>query len=127
MACSVSNSGDGVSWSAGIDREGYYEISVYIPPGLIKYTGSHVKSDNTTKPSFSQYYTIECNGELKETSIEISGQPGWTSIGKFYCVPGTMCVSLLNKGIPGQLIWADAVRWKYLGAKDEQVTGRAPR
>lgn len=127
MARLVLNSGNGVSWSAGIDREGYYEISVYIPPGLIKYTGSHVKSDNTAKPSFSQYYTVESDGELKETSIEISGQPGWVSIGKFYCVPGTTRVSLLDKGIPGQLIWADAVRWKYLGGKDEQVTGRAPR
>ncbi|MCR9010775.1 hypothetical protein [Gabonibacter chumensis] len=119
IARQVTNSGDKVSWSAKIDREGYYEVSVYFPPGLIKYTGSHVKSANTAGASFSQYYTIERNGKLKESSIEISGQPGWVSIGRFYCTPGMIRVSLLDKGIFGQLIWADAVKWRYLGDKNE--------
>ncbi|WP_294140839.1 hypothetical protein [uncultured Sanguibacteroides sp.] len=117
----VANSGSKVSWTTELEREGYYEISVYIPPGIIKRAGSYMKSfkDNNAISRFSQYYTIERNGELKESSIEISDQPGWVSIGRCYCTPGVIRVSLLDKGITEQFVCADAVKWRYLGAKNE--------
>jgi len=107
VAKMAQNSAQFASWNTTIEKAGNYEIFVYFDPYRRIYP----------RPSqpFTQYYTIEHGGEKNDVSFQHYGQGvGWISLGKFYFPEGSTKILLHDKGVEGQILTADAVKWKWI-------------
>lgn len=98
--------GDSVSWTTSVPKAGRYELWVYIP-----WITSVLHEKGTI---LQQYYTIEENGAEREIEIDILKDTGWVLLGEFELLEGENKVTLLDKGVKGQRLIADAVKWKRI-------------
>ena len=109
-SATFKKSGEGnspVEWKAALPKSGQYEIFVYIP------IANHFNHQDDHK----QYYTLTTReGEEKITlQIDPINTGSWESIGVFNLSAGENKIILSDKGsVPEQIIYADAVKWKYL-------------
>lgn len=112
------------SWKAEIMEEGEYEIFVYVkhlPAGGNRKEIERSQSAKRDLPN-RQYYTVR-NGEdeyqaetdTRDYFRQIWKPDNWFSLGKFALKPGTVEVSLWDKGDEvDQVIVADAVKFVFV-------------
>lgn len=102
-----------VEWSAILEKQGRYEIYVYIPKLLYNKV---LRTQEMQKVDIgNQEYKIYLRDTIHEININVRNQEGWYSLGIYECDAGESKVSLSDLGIPNQVIVADAVKWVYLG------------
>lgn len=105
-----------IEWHASIDKEGEYEVFVYLPNTVFSLsTGFWISPRTEEALKDTQTYIVSYDDNEEEISINVFQQQGWISLGRFYYTPGNYKVSLSGKGQPEQLIVGDAVKWKYCG------------
>lgn len=114
----LRKAGDGTSsveWHTSIDKEGEYEVYVYLPNTSFSFYKGFLISvrDITELLSDTQTYMVSAGNGDKKVIINTYRQEGWVSLGRFYYKPGNYKVSLSDRGQPEQLIVGDAVKWKY--------------
>ena len=96
--------GSSVEWETELPEDGRYEVFVFIP--------------NDAPANFLlgekgriQEYTVCPRGE-KEERMDVPLKWGdWTSLGVYDCEKGVSRVVLSDRGVKGQCITADAVKW----------------
>ncbi|MEY8592620.1 hypothetical protein AALK14_14360 [Butyricimonas hominis] len=95
-----------VAWTGELPEEGRYEVFVYL-----------VENQAPAEGHSEQYYTLTTkNGEEKITLRIEPADEGWVSIGTFDFSAGANTITLSDKTTnPDQIIYADAVKWKYIG------------
>ena len=95
-----------VAWTGELPEEGRYEVFVYL-----------VENQAPAEGHSEQYYTLTTkNGEEKVTLRIEPADEGWVSIGTFDFPAGANTITLSDKTTnPDQIIYADAVKWKYIG------------
>lgn len=94
-----------VEWSTQLQRQGKYEILVFLPMNRFF----------STEKVNQQKYIIR--DEKEEKIVYINGptwKEGWTSLGTFSCPKGKCSIILSDEGIAGQVIIGDAVKWTYV-------------
>lgn len=113
-----SGSGESsVRWNTTITQAGHYEIFAYIPDGIILHElnskmGSTKILISSESKDMEQTYIIPEYGQQIETTISLfPDNRGWVSLGRFYLSPGKTSVTLTDKGIENQIIYADAIKW----------------
>ena len=91
-------------WTTRIEREGTYEIFVFTH----ELDGYYREK----KRRQEYFYRIEGGGCNKETSLVLlATQKGWKSLGKYHLSEGEARIVLDDRGEPGQIVIADAVKW----------------
>lgn len=113
----VRNKGNGESsleWCGKLDRNGKYEILVYVPE--FSYMNVLVKSVFEHGKAGVQEYTVTLpSGEIKKAQADATNTVGWISLGYFDCTPGECKVTLSDVGTTDhQIVIGDAVKWVYL-------------
>ena len=100
-------------WTTTIQKEGNYDLYVYKPPFHAIYVDPESKK--------SPFYYYICNQGTKEEVICFfynMKDPDWIHLGQFYLKQGETTVMLSDKSDnPQLLIYADAIKWIYLGEK----------
>ena len=113
----LRKAGDGTSsveWHTSIDKEGEYEVYVYLPNTSFTLSkGFLVSARGVESLSDTQTYMVSASDGDKEIIINTYRQEGWVSLGRFYYKTGEYKVSLSDRGQHEQLIVGDAVKWKY--------------
>ena len=95
-----------VVWSAEIQQDGYYEISIWNPKQ--NRMGPPRRHDNEER---NQTYTISYGKEEESMSLNLQQEePGWISLGNFYLPQGTTTITLTDK-VSGDYVIADAVKF----------------
>ena len=91
-------------WTTRIEREGTYEIFVFTH----ELDGYYREK----KRRQEYFYRIEGGGCNKETSLVLlATQKGWKSLGEYHLSEGEARIVLDDRGEPGQIVIADAVKW----------------
>lgn len=102
-----------LEWSANLEKEGIYEIFVYIPRVSFK----HVllpQVEYTEIRNRVQVYNVFLGDKEEKVLVDTRNAEGWLSIGKFHGKPGRSVVSLSDEGEPFQIMIGDAVKWVLL-------------
>lgn len=95
-----------VVWSAEIQQDGYYEISIWNPKQ--NRMGPPRRHDNKER---NQTYTISYGKEEESMTLNLQQEePGWISLGNFYLPQGTTTITLTDK-VSGDYAIADAVKF----------------
>ena len=95
-----------VVWSAEIQQDGYYEISIWNPKQ--NRMGPPRRHDNEER---NQTYTISYGKEEESMSLNLQQEePGWISLGNFSLPQGTTTITLTDK-VSGDYVIADAVKF----------------
>lgn len=103
-----------VEWNVTINKEGEYEVYVYLPNTSFTINNSFlVTARNSESMADTQIYQVFSGKGKKEIVINTYNQEGWISLGCFHFPTGEYKVSLSDQGQPEQLIVADAVKWEY--------------
>ncbi|WP_148375245.1 MULTISPECIES: ABC transporter permease [Butyricimonas] len=99
-----------LEWNTRLDKKGKYEIFVTI-------NGSYIP--RLSEPQNQYYFLINGNKEHELQLLDVLKNEGqWRSLGVFDLQAGTCKLILTDKGIEGQTIDGDAVKWIYLGEND---------
>ena len=99
-----------LEWNTRLDKKGKYEIFVTI-------NGSYIP--RLSEPQNQYYFLINGNKEHELQLLDVLKNAGqWRSLGVFDLQAGTCKLILTDKGIKGQTIDGDAVKWIYLGEND---------
>ena len=105
-----SSNKSAAEWKTNLDREGMFEILVYIPE-------NYIPANNRLK-SYIQKYGIFFHDKQEELSyINMNQNQGWHSLGSFYCTPGEHKIFLYDEGDEEQILIADAIKWVYKNTK----------
>ena len=113
-------------WHAHLEKAGYYEVFAYTfssqSKEILRIPVSRIDPSNPSNAPFTpltedivQYYTVHHDKGKEEIGLSIRDAiDGWNSLGRFYFSPGEHIVSLSDRGIPSQRIFADAVKWVWI-------------
>lgn len=95
-----------VEWMTDLPEDGQYEVSAFIVNRQVSFDG---------RPE--QYYTLTTRDGEEKITLKIDFMDyGWMPLGTFHFSAGKNKITLSDKGIdPQQIIFADAVKWKYIG------------
>lgn len=95
-----------VEWTTDLPEDGLYEVSVFIVNRQVSFDGHP-----------EQYYTLTTRDGEEKITLKIEPMDyGWMPLGTFHLTAGENKITLSDKGIdPQQIIFADAVKWKYTG------------
>jgi len=118
----ASNKGAKAHWETTLPQAGNYEVFIYLSANSARSAGSWARVKDPTLRTIQQHYTIEHGNETTNISSthRLAENPiytppeeeyGWISLGKFYFPEGKTKVTLHDKGVEKQIIWADAVKW----------------
>lgn len=112
--CKAGGKGESsVSWSTNLEKDGLYEISVYVPKS---FPFSFSSRQETGLQEMKQYYTVHTNEEEKEIILDFYSQREWVTLGTFDLRKGEAIVELSDRRTQkNQVVFADAVKWTYLG------------
>ena len=100
-------------WRANLPENGLYEVFVanrsdYAASSIFAFiTGVH------SLPLVYQYYTLYHAGGVEEIRQKMDPRRNveWLSLGRFRFNEGEAKLELLDKGVEGQRVFADAVKW----------------
>lgn len=91
-------------WSADIKNAGKYEVFALIHDSYWSY-------QEGKKKRLEYHYTLEYGDESRDVILPLlAGQKGWESLGKFDFLPGKVKITLDDRGLPEQIVCADAVK-----------------
>lgn len=107
----AGKSDDRLEWSVRLPHGGLYRIEVYLPAVTRSITGTQSERD-----LLQQTYLITTEESLREESVRAT-RTGWVSLGEFHLGAGEQTVTLFDRGMEGQYLYGDAVKWVYLGEK----------
>jgi len=117
MALPVTNRGMDARWQIELPEAGEYEEFAY----HTRANGWQQEIPAGTFKEFFQYYTVEHGHQKTAVTLTLktgkgfalpaASDYGWLSLGSFDFPAGPACVVLHDKGVAGQIIWADAVKW----------------
>ena len=95
-----------VTWTTDLAKDGLYEVSVFIVNRQASFDG---------RPE--QYYTLTTRDGEEKITLKIDLMDwGWMPVGTFHFSAGSNTITLSDKGVDAeQIIFADAVKWKYIG------------
>ena len=95
-----------VEWTTDLPEDGQYEVSAFIVNRQVSFEGHP-----------EQYYTLTTRDGEENITLKIGLMDyGWMPLGTFHFSAGKNKITLSDKGIaPEQIIFADAVKWKYIG------------
>jgi len=117
----VTNSDSDAKWETILPESGIYEVFIYHADLNTSRSISDLSYYQNIKTNqISQYYTVKhgnkkTNVTLTHDKNKPSRNKYWHSVGTFYFpADSTSSVTLHNKGIEGQIIWADAVMWRKI-------------
>ena len=95
-----------VEWTTDLPEDGQYEVAAFIVNRQVSFEGHP-----------EQYYTLTTRDGEENITLKIGLMDyGWMPLGTFHFSAGKNKITLSDKGIaPEQIIFADAVKWKYIG------------
>lgn len=95
-----------LEWDTQLCREGKHEVFVYLVTELMPDLGVPI----------SQNYTLVSGDNEYPLRLVVPRRwNGWISLGDFNLKAGSCSVILSDKGVKGQVIVGDAVKWVYKG------------
>lgn len=105
------NKGSGANaaeWKARIEREGYYEVSIWNPkPTMFSFGRRNRKEQHT------QAYEFRSEQEKETITLNLDEESaGWVPVGNFYLPEGTVTITLTDK-TSGRFVIADAVKFTF--------------
>lgn len=120
----MSGSGARAEWTARVENAGGYDIYAHLPTGM-RVREEYVQGNKGNEraavafepPLIKQYYTVVHDENVEEGSIDVGNQTGWLFLGRFRLTGGECKVVLQDKGVPSQILAADAIKW--VRVKDE--------
>ena len=94
-------------WKTDLPKSGVYELFVYIGAYQVRMDGEPV-----------QNYELTDRDGIRQVSVKTEEGKGWLSLGEFDLSAGENQIVLSDKGVEEeQVIYADAVKWKFMGDK----------
>jgi hypothetical protein len=101
-------------WKTQLPRAGRYRVYCYIPP--VNKMQTQKKGDmivNTMLQEWQTYFCIRGTDQVHEIELTtVAYETGWVLLGTFDLSQGESKVILDNRGLPGTLVYADAVKWE---------------
>lgn len=101
-------------WTTDLPHAGRYHIYCYIPPiNKMQMRQNGTASMSIMLQEWPTYFNIRGGEYLHEIEhTTIAQETGWVLLGTFNLPKGESKVILDNRGLPGTLVYADAIKWE---------------